>query len=313
MEPKTLLAQLNACFTLHRVRTRTEPRRPDVVGMFEMPVAHPHSIQPRNRQPRTTKCDERRIDHHDGERRHHDRVAAYYDAVYVDRLPYRLLGREICETLRRYCDLARTRWVLDLGAGTGSLTLPLASAYRNIVGVDLSSAMLARLATKCARRTDIHTVQAAGEALPFADARFDLVTVAKVLHHLDDMDPVLWELRRVLRCGGYLCVIEDHAPRLLSDSLRELVRQRFVPARYPDGTPTRTAEEHAFDHRAFIRALRAHRFEALTHWATFHFPIDAPEGTRRAHLIEQLWTVPQYLPLIRHWGAVVVIIARAGK
>jgi len=49
---------------------------------------------------------------------------------------------------------------------------------------------------------------ARGEQLPFADASFDLVYVSHVLHHADDHVAVLLELRRVLRPGGALMLIE---------------------------------------------------------------------------------------------------------
>lgn len=74
------------------------------------------------------------------------------------------------------------RSVLDLGAGSGSLTDALVAAGHTVVGAEPSRAMLAELAS---RGLGVPLVQSAAEALPFAPGSFDVVTVATAFHWFD--------------------------------------------------------------------------------------------------------------------------------
>ena len=92
--------------------------------------------------------------------------------------------------------------VLDAGCGTGGMLAPLAR-YGRTVGLDLAGEAL----TYCRQRSPEALVcRGTVEALPFADASFDLVTSFEVLYHLrvgDDQQAVR-EFARVLRPGGLL-------------------------------------------------------------------------------------------------------------
>jgi SAM-dependent methyltransferase len=91
--------------------------------------------------------------------------------------------------------------ILDLGCGNGS-HLELLSTGGFVVGADTSLPAL-RLAGAVAP-----VVAAEGEHLPFAPESFDLVYVSHVLHHAFDPAGLLGEVRRVLKPGGRLMLIE---------------------------------------------------------------------------------------------------------
>src|SRR2546430_11852133 len=55
-------------------------------------------------------------------------------------------------------------------------------------------------------------VQATSEALPFADAAFDFITIGFALRHFADLHTAFRECRRVLRPGGKLLILEITAP-----------------------------------------------------------------------------------------------------
>ncbi len=109
--------------------------------------------------------------------------------------------------------------VLEAGCGVGAQTMPLVrnSPSARYTCLDISAASLATAAAR---------VQAAGlpvprfrqgnlQALPFRNASFDHAFVCFVLEHLRDPAIALAELRRVLRPGGSLTVIEgDHGSTL---------------------------------------------------------------------------------------------------
>ena len=99
---------------------------------------------------------------------------------------------DIC---RRVTD--RRPRILDVGCGTGANLLML-SQFGDAEGVDISEDALAF----CRERGLEKVKLGAGEALPYDDGTFDLVTALDVVEHMDDDLAGLREMRRVLRPGG---------------------------------------------------------------------------------------------------------------
>jgi SAM-dependent methyltransferase len=97
--------------------------------------------------------------------------------------------------------------VLDAACGTGRHAAYLAAAGRDVVGVDLSEAMLARARTKL---PGVDLRQGELTALPFDDGAFAGAVCALALSHLRCMDPAIAELARVLRPGGRLVISNPH-------------------------------------------------------------------------------------------------------
>jgi demethylmenaquinone methyltransferase/2-methoxy-6-polyprenyl-1,4-benzoquinol methylase len=74
-------------------------------------------------------------------------------------------------------------------------------------------------------------VQATSEALPFADASFDFLTIGFALRHFADLDVAFRECRRVLRPGGRILILEITAPQSrLRRALLGAYMGAFVPA-----------------------------------------------------------------------------------
>jgi SAM-dependent methyltransferase len=100
--------------------------------------------------------------------------------------------------------------VLDLGAGTGLLTLALAPRVRTVEAIDASPPMLQRLRERAdaAPYTNVTTTVADLRSLPLPDCAFTLVVSNYAFHHLDHAGKglALSEARRVLRPGGRLVV-----------------------------------------------------------------------------------------------------------
>lgn len=97
--------------------------------------------------------------------------------------------------------------ILDLAAGTGASSLPLARAGARVVCCDFSLGMLRRAA-----RRGLTAVAGDALALPFAAATFDSVTVSFGLRNVADLDRALAELARVTRPGGRLVICEFSLP-----------------------------------------------------------------------------------------------------
>ena len=102
--------------------------------------------------------------------------------------------------------------VLDIAGGTGDLSLALAARVGPggcVVHTDINAAMLGAGRDRLVNKGfSLPTVLCDAEALPFADASFDLVTVAFGLHNMTHKEQALAEMARVLRQGGRLVVLE---------------------------------------------------------------------------------------------------------
>lgn len=104
--------------------------------------------------------------------------------------------------------------VLDVGCGAGHTALAFAPRVREVVGLDLTEAMLAEASALAARRgiRNLRTEQGDAMALPHADASFDLVTCRQCAHHFERPALALREIARVLRPGGRLVLVDSVAP-----------------------------------------------------------------------------------------------------
>lgn len=109
--------------------------------------------------------------------------------------------------------------VLDLAGGTGDLAAAFARATGpdgRVVLADINNAMLVEGRDKLLDRglmgDPLRFTQANAEALPFDDHSFDCITIAFGLRNVTDKDAALRSMRRVLKPGGRLLVLEFSKP-----------------------------------------------------------------------------------------------------
>ena len=102
--------------------------------------------------------------------------------------------------------------VLDIAGGTGDLALAFAlkvGASGRVVHTDINEAMLLEGRNRLLDAgVSLPTLVCDAEHLPFADAHFDVVTVAFGLRNMTHKDAALREMNRVLKPGGKLLVLE---------------------------------------------------------------------------------------------------------
>lgn len=112
---------------------------------------------------------------------------------------------------------------LDLGCGAGHASFALAQGMQaaqqrgqQVVACDMSPAMLAVVQQQAQARgfTHLHVQQSVAEVLPFEDGWFDLVVTRFSAHHWMDVASALRDMKRVLRAGGRLVVIDVVAPEV---------------------------------------------------------------------------------------------------
>ena len=114
-----------------------------------------------------------------------------------------------------------TSSILDVGCGIGLVDGHLVGAFGSVAGVDLSDAELAQAR---GAHPEVSYLPSEPNRLPYADAHFDVVFAACVLHHVapEDRASFVAEMFRVTRPGG-LVVVFEHNP---SNPLTRLVVSR---------------------------------------------------------------------------------------
>ena len=123
--------------------------------------------------------------------------------------------------------------VLDIAGGTGDLALafaPKVGATGRVVHTDINEAML-REGRNRLLDAGVHlpTLVCDAEHLPFADASFDVVTVAFGLRNMTHKDAALREMNRVLKPGGKLLVLEFSKVAKLLEKLYDWYSFKVLP------------------------------------------------------------------------------------
>lgn len=111
--------------------------------------------------------------------------------------------------------------ILDVGCGTGLLTLDLARAVGedgHILGLDPSADMLNSAKRRCGARSNVTLLRGSAGTLPIDDCGIDKAVSLQVFEYFDDMRPALSELHRVLRPGGRLVISDIHFDTLVWQS-----------------------------------------------------------------------------------------------
>ena len=99
--------------------------------------------------------------------------------------------------------------ILDIAAGTGSSSRPLADAGAEVISLDFSKGMLD---AGRKRHPDLTFVQGDALALTFEEKEFDVTTISFGLRNTSDTSKALQESLRVLKSGGRMVVVEFSQP-----------------------------------------------------------------------------------------------------
>jgi ubiquinone/menaquinone biosynthesis C-methylase UbiE len=174
-----------------------------------------------------------------------DRAAGYYDQTRS--IPEEVVNKGVEAIL----DLAGPGGrILDVGTGTGRISIPLLQGGANLVGCDLSAPMLKRLQEKLPAA---RILQADATRLPFPTAHFDAVLTVHVLHLVAGWQEALREFRRVLQPGGAYLNVQTYAHA--GFSAREQMRKFWRNWVEAQGVPRR--QPGMRDHQRILDELKA--------------------------------------------------------
>jgi SAM-dependent methyltransferase len=231
----------------------------------------------------------------------------YPDAV---SLPDPRLDRKF----ERMFELLRERLpvesMLDAGCGDGRYLAAVGTTGHvpgRLVGSDISERILETArATAAAHGVQPELVRANLEALPFADASFELVLSVQVIEHLLDPAAGLRELARVLRPGGTLLLSTDNALNRITQGLN-LPRTAVVRALRLTGRRRKVEFPHAAFRLERLLELFAETPLEVERAETFRFhldpPLDRPPARRFLNRLDRS------LP-VRGWGDLIAVVAR---
>ncbi|MFA6533782.1 MAG: class I SAM-dependent methyltransferase [Patescibacteria group bacterium] len=105
-------------------------------------------------------------------------------------------------------DLSNKR-VLDLGCGRGRYAIEIAKRAKEVVGVDISIKSI-DLARQAAEQAGVNNFQGLIDDFfePFESAPFDYILAVNLLHHVDNLDLILTNIRKSLKPNGKIFILE---------------------------------------------------------------------------------------------------------
>jgi demethylmenaquinone methyltransferase/2-methoxy-6-polyprenyl-1,4-benzoquinol methylase len=139
-----------------------------------------------------------------------------------------IFGRSIDENMVKIAAVKREHCLLDVGGGTGRVSVLFHEITDQVVIADSAIKMLREAQNKALR-----TVNGSSEHLPFKTGIFDRVIMVDALHHVKDQEKTLEEIWRVLAHGGRMVIEEPDINHFLVKlvALGEkiaLMRSRFI-------------------------------------------------------------------------------------
>lgn len=197
----------------------------------------------------------------------------------------------------------RGRHILDYGCGHGMASVVMARRGAKVKGIDLSAVYIAEANRRAlANDVAIHFSAANAEALPFADAQFDLVWGNAILHHLD-LPTACAELKRVLKPGGKAVFCEPWGGNLLIEFAR-----RYLPYagkhRTVDEQPLRSWQLAAIKRE--FPTMQWHGYQLFGGLRRF-WKRESATGTPLDRLDD--WLLG-HVPILQKWGRYVVLTMR---
>ncbi len=139
--------------------------------------------------------------------------SGYYDESIKNKLlDLKIIGKDMT--------------VVDLGAGNGYISRTAALQAKKVIAVDISTVMLRELEkrAKVEGLKNIVTIEGNGCELPLESGSIDVVCSSMYLHHIDEPELAIKEMRRVLKASGkvFLADLKEHANTELKEKMHDI-------------------------------------------------------------------------------------------
>ncbi len=171
---------------------------------------------------------------------HFDFISPFYDMIF---------GRRVDHEIVDLADMDEDQTLLDVGGGTGRVSILFKNKVKRILIADSSINMLRE-----AQNKGLTTINSNSERLPFADETIDRIIIVDAFHHVKNQNNTLEEMWRVLNKGGKIIIEEPDINNFfvkliaLGEKIM-LMRSHFV-------SPTKIVEMGNFSDSAEIKILQ---------------------------------------------------------
>jgi ubiquinone/menaquinone biosynthesis C-methylase UbiE len=190
-----------------------------------------------------------------------------------------IVGEMLCEAI----DLRSNQRVLDVAAGNGNATLAVARRFADVVSTDYVGALLGRGRERAeAERLPVTFQEADAEALPFADASFDVVLSTFGVMFTPNQQQAANELKRVCRPGGKIGMA-NWTPESFIGQLFQTIGKYIPPApgvKSPALWGNKAHLDTLFGSKAAVAAQSRNfvfRYKSPQHWVevfrTYYGPV----------------------------------------
>lgn len=114
------------------------------------------------------------------------------------------------EEILNTVDLKPTFVAVDLGCGSGFFTVPLSQRVQKVYAIDVQEKMLEFLRKKIRKLkiTNVEPLLSKSNEIPLGDESVDFLVSINTLHEFDDKETMIEEMKRVLRRGGIVLIVD---------------------------------------------------------------------------------------------------------
>ncbi len=117
--------------------------------------------------------------------------------------------------------------IIDIGAGFGRLTPVYAPLFKKCLLIEPSAKLLKEAKSFCREYSHLSFQRSFVEKLPVEESSFDVVLMIRVTHHLQDLEKMIAEIKRILKPGGYF--IMEFANKIhFKNRLEALIKLDFA-------------------------------------------------------------------------------------
>jgi ubiquinone/menaquinone biosynthesis C-methylase UbiE len=181
--------------------------------------------------------------------------------------------------------------ILEVGAGTGRISIPLLERGADLIGCDLSRKMLSRQREKY---PPARLVQSDAAILPFLSNHFEAVLVVHVMHLIGPWKESLREFKRALKPGGVFLNVNTYEP--VGKSIRREIRVHWREWLKSQGFDTgHLGAQSDEEFQAEMRSLGAHTKEVEAVRFPNVFTLRIELDRYEARVFSDTWSVPEAL------------------
>jgi len=179
--------------------------------------------------------------------------------------------------------------ILEVGTGTGRISVPLLERGADLVGCDLSPKMLERQREKY---PEARLIQSDAVFLPFPAKQFDAVLTVHVMHLIGPWREALREFRRVLTQGGVFLNVRTYEDvgssvhGMLRDHWRGWLKTQGVDTRHPGASTLDELKDE-------LRSLGARLQEVEVIRFPHRFTLREELGRYQERVYSNTWSVPE--------------------